>query len=118
MRIIIALVVAAVLMSACSTTFQSKEDYFDGAVLVEYFQIKRADQSDNVTFTFNEPGEYIVTFSYTPDKRVLFNADLPENFTVTVGDSTVSKVVNQYRLPDFLTITIEHNEVMESHDFQ
>ncbi len=116
------LLVCSLTLISCTRRYESKSDYFDGNVLVEYNQTTQNGVDDSLVFTFNEKGDYTVSFSYT--KGYEDNAynkgqhTLPEDFTITVTDDTKTKVISQYVLPGFLTVTITHNDVTESHDFQ
>lgn len=116
------IILLSLLLSGCSSIYESKADYFDGKVLVEYYQTTE-NEDDNVTFTFYDKGNYEVHFSYTDGKETGIGAfsgsiDLPEDFTFSVDNAPRSKVVSQYVLPGFLTITIIHNGQVESHEFQ
>lgn len=120
LKMFVLLLVLGVL-SSCQA-YESKADYFNGAVLVEYHQTTQRGNDDYLTMTFNEKGDYSVKFSYTAGyERSRFNqgkATLPKDFNITVVDSPKSKVISQYVLPGFLTITITHGDETESHDFQ
>ena len=123
-KLIYVLMVLALSLAACAPpSYNSSADYFDGSVLVEYYQTRMRGHDDSMTITFNDKGNYEVHFSYTegfensrfnnPDK-----APLPEDFTFTVTDGPRTKVITQYILPGFLTVTITHNGRTESHDFK
>lgn len=114
-RIAIFLAVVALILTSCRE-YHSKADYFNGKILVEYYQTSTASEDDNVTFTFNDEGTYKVTFACTPSKKC--NVNPPEGFTIEVKGSPSSKVVNQHVLPWFLDVTIERNQVAETHHFQ
>ena len=110
------------ILSACGETFQSKADYFNGIVLVEYFQTTESKNDDSITFTFNEKGDYEVSFSYTQGtEHNSFNQGehtLPKDFVISITDGPRTKVITQYLLPGFLTITISYQGQTESHDFK
>ena len=120
-RFLIACIFTTFILASCRT-YESKHDYFNGTVLVEYFQTRSRSSDDSITLTFNDKGTYDVEFSYTEGyENNRFNqgsATLPENFSITVSDGPKSKVVSQYILPGFLTVTITYNDKTESHDFK
>lgn len=115
-KVLIVSILALIILTSCQI-YESKHDYFDGTVLVEYFQIKTCCSDDSLTLTFNEKGNYYVQFSYT-ERYWQLKTTLPEDLSITVVDSPKTKVVSQYVLPNFLTVTITHNNVIESHDFK
>lgn len=119
----VTILILCIVLSACgSREYESKADYFDGAVIVEYYQTMQNGSDDSLTMTFNEKGTYHVYFSYTKGyENNRYNkgrATLPEDFTIVVGDSPKSKVITQYVLPGFLTVAIAHGDETESHDFK
>lgn len=116
------LIIASLVLSACSSTFETRQTYFSGSVLAEYYQTRQSGHTDQLTFTFNDPGTYKVSFSLTPGHGLdLFHDQkklLPEDFTANIKTAPRTVVVSQYILPDFLTITISNGSGTESHDFQ
>jgi hypothetical protein len=119
---IIVAAITVVSLTSCRT-YNSKADYFDGNVLVEYNQTTHRSEDDTITFTFYDEGDYSVKFSYTDGNQQGASAlsgptKLPADFTFTVKDNPRTKVVSQYVLPGFLTVAITHNEITEIHNFK
>ena len=113
--------VLSFLLVSCSIVHDSKAEYFDGNAIVEYHQTFAAGEYDYLTMTFSEKGEYRVIFSFTKGKEdAYFNTGkmLPEGFSVLIDDNPKTKLVSQEVLPGFLTVTIKHNGVTESHEFE
>jgi hypothetical protein len=120
--VLILILTLSLSLTSCRT-YNSKADYFDGNVLVEYNQTTRRGEDDTITFTFYEKGDYNVKFSYTDGNKRGATAlsgptTLPDDFTFTVTDNPRTKVISQYVLPGFLTVAITHNDTTETHDFK
>ena len=114
-------VLSAILLVGCAQTYETKTDYFNGAVLVEYHQVSRGSQNDTLTMSFMEKGVYDVKFSYTKgfeNDRYNRNVALPKDFSITITDSPKVKVISEYILPGFLTVAVTHGEATETHDFK
>ncbi|HEX9008299.1 MAG TPA: hypothetical protein VF837_03525 [Patescibacteria group bacterium] len=120
--LVFALILLAFSTISCSKQYNSKADYFDGSVLVEYNTTTAQGENDNLTITFYDKGDYQVDFSYTKGyENNSWNhgkAVLPENFKYTVTDGPRTKVITEYVLPGFLTVSITHGDKTESHDFK
>jgi hypothetical protein len=103
--------VFVVVLSGCGRV-NSSQTYFGGKVLVQYQGTDVRGENDSLTFTFNQPGEYRVDFSYTPGQEKF--GSLPANFTI-VGP--LSKVIQQEVLPNYLRVSITYEGQVEFHDF-
>ncbi len=98
--------------------FDSKASYFNGAVLAEYHQTRWNGSDDSLSLTYYEPGKYQVEFSVTPGKSKRGGKYIPQDFTVAVEQAPRIRVISQRILPDFMRVTITHNGVTETRDFQ
>ena len=115
-------ILLSAIVAGCSRQYDTKYDYFNGKVLVEYHQTTRVGYDDTLEMLFSGKGQYDVAFTYTKGtENNRWNQDkakLPQNFTISVEDQPLTKVIHQEVLPGFLTITITHGDATESHDFK
>lgn len=117
------LVVLALIIALSATgciSYQSKATYFGGSVLVEYYQIKGSQESDNLTFTFYDTGKYHVSFSTTPGTyNFIYAKYMPTDRDIVIDKTPRVYLIEQYILPDYVRITItKDGDVPETHDFQ
>lgn len=114
----ICLIAASAVALAGGGQFDSKRTYFNGAVLAEYHKTLCCESDDTFTLTYFEPGNYQVEFSVTPGKSVRSGKYLPKGFTAMIEHAPRGQVISQYILPSYMRVTITHNGVTESRDFQ
>jgi hypothetical protein len=96
-----------------NTSYESKESYFDGSVVVTYIWYSH-NGNDEILFEFLSPGTYRIEFGNTdkPKDHVL----LPDDFPVTIGENTPqTRHISRHEMPKNLTVTIIENDCSETH---